>query len=65
MRVRRRPERILTDLMMTWSKTATSPMGTKIFIRTPSGAVVVLRRVNGRAAEAMGTRDKSRLRWRR
>ena len=61
MKGRRIPERISTYLTRMRIDTITSPMGTRMLIRTPSGAVAVLRRTNGRAAEAMGARTKSRL----
>ena len=64
MRGRQCPERILTNLTRTQSKTTTSLMGTRMLIGTPSGAVAVTRQMNGRAAEVMGMRTKSCLRWR-
>ena len=52
------------DLTMKRSKTLTSQMGTRMSIRTPSGAVAVLRRTNGKNVEAMETRKNIRLRRR-
>ena len=65
MRGQRRLEKRSTDPTRTRSETRMSPMGMRMLIRTPSGAVEVLIRKNGRAAEAMGTREKFSLRWRR
>ena len=65
MRGRQCPERILTNLTRTQSKTTTSLMGTSMLIGMPSGAVAVMRRMNGRSAEAMGTRKDVCLRRRR
>ena len=61
MRGQRRPERMLTDLTRMRSKTTTSLIGMRISIGMPSGAVAVLRQKNVRAAEAIGTRNTSRL----
>ena len=49
------------DPKRTRSETTTSPMATRMSVGTPYRAVAVLRRKNGRAVEAMGTRTKSRL----
>ena len=65
---RQRLDRRLTEPTSTRSETITSPMGTRMPIGTPSGAMAVLGRTNGRAAEEMGTRKNSflrRRRWRR
>ena len=60
-RIQRRLERILMDLKRMHINTTTSLMGTRIFIAMPSGAVVVIRRTNGGAVEAMGSRVESCL----
>ena len=61
MRGRRRLERRLTDPRKTWSEMTSSLMGMRMSMGTPSGVVPVLRRMNGRVAEAMGMKTKSRL----
>ena len=60
-RIRRRLERILTDLKRMHIDTTTSLMGTRILIGMPSGAVVVIRQTNGGVVEAMGSRVESCL----
>ena len=59
MRGQRCPDRISTKPKRTQSETITSPMGTRMYIEMPSGAVAVLRRTNGGLEESMGERTKS------
>ena len=65
MRGKQRLERRSTDPTRMQSETMTSPTGTRMLIGTLSGAVAVLRHVNGVAIEAMWVRTESCLRRRR